>query len=107
VCPWNLAAAVTADPVWQGERRNGLSAAELWQQSDDELHARIKGSAMTFVPLSRLRRNLAVIIGNCGDAPAAAALDRPGRGIKNAARSAQTPAVREAVDWARRRLARH
>jgi Na+/H+ antiporter NhaA len=63
----------------------------LWEQSDDELHAMIKGSAMTYVPLSRIRRNLATIIGNRGDASAAAVLDRPGRGIKNAARSAQTP----------------
>jgi epoxyqueuosine reductase len=104
VCPWNLAAAVTTDPVWHGAMRNGLPAAELWLQSDDELHARIKGSAMTFVPLSRLRRNLAVIIGNSGDAAMAAALDRPGRGIKNAARSTQTPAVRDAVEWARQKL---
>jgi epoxyqueuosine reductase len=105
VCPWNLAAAVTVDPAWQGEIRNGLSASQLWQQTDDELHARIKGSAMTFVPLSRLRRNLAVIIGNSGDAALAPALDRPGRAVKNAARSTQTPAVQEAVEWARRRLA--
>jgi epoxyqueuosine reductase len=104
VCPWNLAAAVTTDPVWQGPPRDGVSAAELWQQSDDELHARIKGSAMTFVPLSRLRRNLAVIIGNSGDASLASALERPGRGVRNAARSAQTPAVRESVEWARQRL---
>jgi epoxyqueuosine reductase len=105
VCPWNLAAAVTTDPVWHGEIRDGLSAAELWQQSDDQLHARIKGSAITFVPLSRLRRNLALIIGNSGDASLAPSLDRPGRGIKNAARSTQTPAVQEAVAWAKQRLA--
>ena len=105
VCPFNLAAAVTVDPAWQGPPRDGVSAAVLWQESDDELHARIKGSAMTFVPLSRLRRNLAVIIGNSGDSALASALDRPGRGIRNAARSAITPAVQDAVEWARRRLA--
>ena len=93
VCPWNLAAAVTNDPVWQGPPRDGRAPPALWQQSDDELHAMIKGSAMTYAPLSRLRRNLATIIGNSGDASLAAALDRPGRGIKNAARSTQTPAV--------------
>ena len=27
----------------------------------------IKGSAMTYVPLSRLRRNLATVIGNTGE----------------------------------------
>ena len=70
VCPWNLAAPVTADPVWRGPRRDGLAASALWEQSDDELHARIKGSAITYVPLSRLRRNLATVIGNSGDAVA-------------------------------------
>ena len=32
------------------------------------------------------------------------ALDQPGRGIKNAAHSAHTPAVEDAVAWARERL---
>ena len=32
-----------------------------------------------------------------------AALDTPGRGLKNAARSAETPAVIDAVQWARSR----
>ena len=105
VCPWNLAPAVSSDPVWQGPARDGRSASELWQQSDDELHAMIKGSAMTYVPLSRLRRNLATVIGNSGDASLADALARPGRGITNAARSALTPAVQNAVSWTRARLA--
>jgi epoxyqueuosine reductase len=104
VCPWNLAASVTQDPVWQGPQRHGLPASDLWEQSDDELHAMIKGSAMTYVPLSRLRRNLATIIGNTADPSLAAVLDRPGRGVRNAARSTGTPAVEEAVAWARRRL---
>jgi epoxyqueuosine reductase len=103
VCPWNLAAAVSADPAWQAPRRDGLSAAALWQMSDDELHRVVQGSAMTYIPLSRLRRNLAVVIGNGRDPDAIAALDRPGRGIRNAARSTQTPAVESAVAWARRR----
>ena len=59
---------------------------------------------MTYVPLSRLRRNLATIIGNSGDPSQAAVLDRPGRGLKNAARSTHTPAVAEAVRWARETL---
>ena len=104
VCPWNLASSITTDPAWRGPIRDGLSAAELWEHSDDELHERIKGSAMTFVPLSRFRRNLAVVIGNSGDASLAGVLDRPGHGVRNAARSALTPAVQDAVEWARRRL---
>src|SRR5690349_3004922 len=35
VCPFNLASAVTADPVWSGPIRDGLSAAHLWELSDD------------------------------------------------------------------------
>jgi epoxyqueuosine reductase len=106
VCPWNLVAHVSPDPAWRGPQRDGRSAATLWEHSDDELHAMIKGSAMTYVPLSRLRRNLAVIIGNSGDRSALSVLDRPGRGVRNAARSTQTPAVEDAVRWARARLAR-
>lgn len=104
VCPWNLAAAITKDPAWQGPQRDGRSASALWEQSDDELHAMIKGSAMTYVPLWRLRRNLATIIGNSRDESLAAVLDRPGRGVKNAARAAQTPDVADAVAWAKRQL---
>ena len=107
VCPWNFAGAVTTDPAWQGPPRHGRSASELWQQSDDELHAMVKGSAITYVPLSRLRRNLAVIIGNAGDPSSIGALDNPGRGIRNAARSTHTPAVQDAVDWSRQQLSVH
>lgn len=104
VCPWNLAAPATADPVWHAPQRDGLSAAELWQKSDFDLHTLIKGSAMTYLPLSRLRRNLATVIGNTGDPGLAAVLDRPGGGIRNAARSTLSPVVQEAVSWAKARL---
>jgi len=104
VCPWNLAAAVSADPAWQAPKRDGLSASDLWQRSDFELHTLIKGSAMTYLPLSRLRRNLATIIGNTGDRDLADVLDQPGAGLKNAARSSATPVVENAVAWARTQL---
>jgi epoxyqueuosine reductase len=104
VCPWNLAPPATSDPVWHAPQRDGLSAAELWQKSDFELHTLIKGSAMTYVPLSRLRRNLATVIGNSGDPELADVLDRPGGGVRNAARSTLSPIVGEAVAWAKARL---
>ena len=104
VCPFNLGSPLTSDPAWNGPIRDGLSAAHLWQQSDDEIHDRINGSAITFVPLSRVRRNLAIVIGNSGDRELAGALDRPGNGVKNAARSTLTPAVQDAIAWARTRL---
>ena len=104
VCPWNLAAPTTTDPAWQAPQRDGLSAAELWQRSDFDLHTLIKGSAMTYLPLSRLRRNLATVIGNTGDPELADVLDRPGRGARNAARSTLSPVVDDAVVWAKHRL---
>jgi epoxyqueuosine reductase len=105
VCPWNLAVPTTGDLAWQGAPRDGVRAAELWQRTDQELHAFIKGSAMTHTGLARLRRNLALIIGNAGDPSLAAVLDRPGHGVRNAAHSADTPVARDAVAWARARLA--
>jgi epoxyqueuosine reductase len=104
VCPWNLAPAVSEDEAWQGPQRDGLSAADLWQRSDFDLHTLVKGSAMTYLPLSRLRRNLATVIGNTGDTALSGALDRPGGGVRNAARSTMSPVVEDAVAWARRRL---
>ncbi len=105
VCPWNLAAPVTVDSAWQPRTaRDGASAAELWQRSDQELHGLVRGSAMLHTSLARLRRNLATIIGNSGNPALAPVLDRPGRGVKNAAHSAATPLVQDAVSWARRRL---
>jgi epoxyqueuosine reductase len=104
VCPWNLAPPATSDPAWHAPQRDGLSAAELWQKSDFELHTLIKGSAMTYVPLSRLRRNLATVIGNSGEGELAEVLDRPGGGVRNAARSALSPVVGEAVAWAKAQL---
>ncbi len=104
VCPWNLAPAVSADPAWQPRAgRDRADASELWQRPDDALHAFVAGSAMTHAPLARLRRNLALVIGNADDAALAAVLDRPGDGVKNAAHSAASPVVQDAVAWARHR----
>jgi epoxyqueuosine reductase len=104
VCPWNLAAPVSGDPAWHATPRDGLSAADLWRRSDFDLHQLVKGSAMTYLPLSRFRRNLAVVIGNTGNPELAEVLDHPGNGARNAARSAATPVVEEAVTRAKQRL---
>ena len=104
VCPWNLAAPTTDDPAWQAPQRDGLSAADLWRRSDFDLHQLVRGSAMTYLPLSRFRRNLATVIGNVGARELREALDQPGDGARNAARSAATPVVEDAVAWAKRRL---
>jgi epoxyqueuosine reductase len=104
VCPWNLAAAVSADPAWQAPQRDGLSASELWRRSDFDLHQLVKGSAMTYLPLSRFRRNLAVVIGNSGKSELADVLEHAGRGTPSSARSCATPVVDDAVAWAKARL---
>lgn len=106
VCPWNFAPAITADPAFQARPRDGARASELWQRTDHELHAFVKGSAMTYLSMAGLRRNLAIVIGNSGDRQLAAALDRPGHGRPHAAPSARTAVVRDAVAWARAQLER-
>jgi epoxyqueuosine reductase len=100
VCPYNQPAPHSRDGSWQP--RTGLDAPrliDLWRLSDGDLRALIKGSPMTRAKLGGLRRNIAVAIGNSGDAAAIAALDestsdRP---------SADDPIVQEHVAWARRR----
>jgi epoxyqueuosine reductase len=104
VCPWNLAPAVSADPAWQARAgREAPEAADLWQRPDDRLHDFIDGSPLTHASMAQVRRNLALAIGASGDAAAVEVLDRPGGGVKNAAFSAEAPAVRDAVAWAKAR----
>ena len=105
VCPWNLAPLATLDPAWRPRAgRDRTPAAALWERSDFELHQAVRGSAMVRTPLSRLRRNLAVVIGNTGDESALEVLSRPGHGVKRAALSAETPVVERHAAWARERL---
>jgi epoxyqueuosine reductase len=104
-CPWNLSPLASLDPAWQPRGgRHRAAAAALWQRSDFELHQVVHGSAMVRTPLSRVRRNLAVVLGNSGDAAAHAVLDRPGKGVGRAAPSAETDLVARHVEWAREKL---
>ena len=105
VCPWNLAPTKTTDPAWQPRAgRDAPVAAELWQRSDFDLHAFVKQSAMTRTTMSRLRRNLAVVIGNTGARSDQVVLSTPGAGRSRAALSVQTPIVQEHAAWARTAL---
>lgn len=105
VCPWNLAPLATLDPAWRPHpERQRASAAALWRRSDFELHGVVRGSAMLRTTLSRLRRNLAVVLGNSGDPAAGDLLDRPADRTRRAAPSAETPLVREHVAWAQARV---
>jgi epoxyqueuosine reductase len=101
VCPWNLTPAVarSADAAWQP--RPGLDAPrllDLWRRSDDELRTLLKGSAMKRAGVRRLRRNLAVAIGNSGDRDATAAL------AESAEPTTGDPLVAEHVVWAMEKL---
>jgi epoxyqueuosine reductase len=101
VCPWNQSAAESGDAAWLP--RAGLETPgllDLWRRSDDELRALLKGSAIKRAGVRRLRRNLAVAVGNSGDASAAAALQ-----ASNEA-SSMDPLVAEHVAWAVERLGR-
>ena len=103
VCPWNRRAAVSEAPEWGP--RAGLDRAELlslWRLDDDELARLIEGTPMTRAGVVRLRRNLAIAMGNAaGHLPDDALDDRaPSRGP-----SLADPVVDECVQWARQRLA--
>ncbi|HKC55518.1 MAG TPA: tRNA epoxyqueuosine(34) reductase QueG [Vicinamibacterales bacterium] len=100
VCPYNQPSSVSPDAPWQA--RAGLDMprlVDLWRRPDSELRALIKGSAMTRAKLTGLRRNLAVAIGNSGDADALAALDAR----REDQPSTADPMVREHIEWARLR----
>jgi epoxyqueuosine reductase len=99
VCPWNQAPARSTAAAWLP--RGGLDAPlllDLWRRTDDELRGLIKGSAMKRAGVRRLRRNLAVAIGNSGD-PAAADALRASR-----EETCADPLVTEHVAWAVEKL---
>ena len=69
VCPWNLtpSTGVSSEPAWLPRvGLDGPSLLDLWQQSDDELRTLLKGSPMKRAGVMRLRRNLAIALGNSG-----------------------------------------
>src|SRR4029453_13902472 len=97
VFPWNHTGTgpKPPDPCW--EPRAGLDRPlllDLWRRSDDELRAFLKGSAMKRAGVRRLRRNLAVALGNSGDPEAADALESSNEP------TAHDPLVEEHVGWA-------
>ena len=106
VCPWNLtpSTGVSSDKAWLP--RAGLDAPPLvglWRQSDDELRALLKGSAMKRAGVVRLRRNMAVALGNSGASGASTALEAL---EASDAPSCHDSLVAEHVAWAADRLRR-
>lgn len=105
VCPYNDTAPVSIDPVWQPRAPlDRPRLGELWSRSDTDLRAAIRNGPMTRVRVKRLRRNLAVAIGNSGEIEAAAALGDARTADRHDAGSIGTPLVAEHVAWARDRL---
>lgn len=101
VCPWNLSPSVgkSAHPEWQPRAGlDGPRLLDLWKQSDDDLGALLKGSAMKRAGVKRLRRNLATAIGNTGDIDAIDALTTHGEP------TCGDPLVSEHVAWAVEKL---
>jgi epoxyqueuosine reductase len=101
VCPWNQAPLVSSEPQWLP--RPALDAprlVDLWRKSDAELSEALTGSAMTRAPLSSLRRNLAIALGNATDDETRDALHDP---PDTARPSLDAPSVAPAVARGRRR----
>jgi epoxyqueuosine reductase len=102
VCPYNNTAttAVSSDQAWQP--REGLASPRLldiWQRTDDELRRLLKGSAMKRAGVRRLRRNLAVAIGNSRNPEADRVLECHDQPL------CRDPLVEEHIAWAVGRLA--
>jgi len=103
VCPWNRMAARSGPSEWSP--RPALDRArllDLWRRTDAELGAILNGSAMRRVKVAGLRRNLAVALGNSGDASALRAFDDEATGDD----TRRDPVVADHVAWARRKLSR-
>ncbi|MBA3885545.1 MAG: tRNA epoxyqueuosine(34) reductase QueG [Acidobacteria bacterium] len=101
VCPWNLAPSTgrSSEPAWAA--RPGLDGPrllDLWRRSDDDLRTLLKGSAMKRAGVKRLRRNIAVALGNSGDPAAREALR------SSSEETARDPLVAEHVAWAVEKL---
>jgi epoxyqueuosine reductase len=98
VCPYNQAAPQSPAVEWRARPGLDLPAlVDLWRLPDADLRALIKGGPMTRAKLTGLRRNVAVAIGNSGDAAARAVLEE-----RSPARpSADEPIVQQHVAWAK------
>jgi epoxyqueuosine reductase len=65
VCPWNRRAAVSDAPEWQPRAAfDPADTLDLWRRTDHELSQLIAGTPMERAGVVKLRRNLAVALGN-------------------------------------------
>jgi epoxyqueuosine reductase len=100
VCPWNADAAQSSDDCWQPQAVfDRPRLIDLWQQPDEVLGPIVSHSALSHTGLLRLRRNIAVALGNAGSDEAVKALAEP-----VADESKRDPLVGSHVQWARNRV---
>ena len=104
VCPWTLTPSTGAstDRAWLPRAAlDGPTLVDLWRRTDDELRQTMKGSAMKRAGVVRLRRNLAVAIGNSGDRNAADSLEGF---LESSEPASADPLVTEHIRWATAKL---
>ncbi len=104
VCPWNATPPQSTDAAWLPRRdldRPMLST--LWGRSDVDLSRILRGSAMKRAGVTRLRRNLAVALGNSGGESARRAIGGD-RSAGAEAPSLGDSRVVEHVEWAAHKL---
>ncbi|MCX6543266.1 MAG: tRNA epoxyqueuosine(34) reductase QueG [Acidobacteria bacterium] len=105
VCPYNLREPRVAGPEWAP--RPALDRprlVDLWSRSDRGLEDAIEGTALVRRGVAGLRRNLAVALGNSGDAATRRALAEPPS--DTGAPSLSDPVIAEHLAWARERCGR-
>jgi epoxyqueuosine reductase len=107
VCPWNRSAPTSGDAAWQPRPGlDGVQTRTLFAHTDDTLTALLRRSAMKRAGVRRLRRNLAVALGN-GDAADRATLLTGSLHDEGQAAHAPTlgdALVREHAAWAARQI---
>jgi epoxyqueuosine reductase len=97
VCPWNRKAPISSEPAFQP--RTGLAdpdLIELLRLTPEEFRERFRSSAMTRPKRGGLLRNVAIALGNSGDARAVPALIDALKDLD--------PLVRDAAVWALQRI---
>jgi epoxyqueuosine reductase len=97
VCPWNKKAPFTADP--ELAPRDDLIAPNLLRLleiTEEEFRRQFRGTALFRTKRYGLVRNVALVLGNIGNADALPALERVSRD--------PDPTIREAAEWAKAQI---
>ncbi len=102
VCPWNKYAVRSVEPDFAIRHNlDDISLLDLWSWTEAEWLSLMAGSAIRRIGYERWRRNLAIAMGN---AIRSEQIDASARGAIFAAllatQTAESPLVREHIDWA-------